>query len=147
MRSMSNQSDAFEPLISHWKALRRPSASRVASIVPDGAALELDDGLDRVVDLSLRDERLHDRRERGDLADQEPAQVDHMGREISDGARAGVLCAETPGVEARVLGPVLEIARAEVANLAEIAALDDLAREPHRRHEPVVEAAEMLDAG
>ena len=31
---MSNQSDAFEPLISHWKAFRRPSARRVASIVP-----------------------------------------------------------------------------------------------------------------
>ena len=34
MRSMSNQSEPFEPLISHWNALRRPSASRVASIVP-----------------------------------------------------------------------------------------------------------------
>ena len=33
-RSMSNASEPFEPLISHWKALRRPSASRVASIVP-----------------------------------------------------------------------------------------------------------------
>ena len=31
---MSNASDAFVPLISHWSALRRPSASRVASIVP-----------------------------------------------------------------------------------------------------------------
>src|SRR5829696_4647088 len=28
-RSMSNASDPFEPLISHWNALRRPSACRV----------------------------------------------------------------------------------------------------------------------
>ena len=33
---MSNASDPFEPLISHWNAFRRPSASRVASIVPTG---------------------------------------------------------------------------------------------------------------
>ena len=31
---MSNASEPFVPLISHWKALRRPSASRVASSVP-----------------------------------------------------------------------------------------------------------------
>ena len=31
---MSNASDPFEPLISHWNAFRRPSASRVDSIVP-----------------------------------------------------------------------------------------------------------------
>src|SRR5262249_38799812 len=31
--------------------------------------------------------------------------------------------------------------------LAELALLDQLAREPHRGHEAVVEAAEMLDAG
>ncbi len=33
-RSMSNASEPFVPLISHWSALRRPSANRVASIVP-----------------------------------------------------------------------------------------------------------------
>ena len=32
--SMSKASEPFEPLISHWNAFRRPSASRVASIVP-----------------------------------------------------------------------------------------------------------------
>ena len=31
---MSKASDAFEPLISHWNALRRPSANLVASTVP-----------------------------------------------------------------------------------------------------------------
>ncbi len=31
---MSKKRDPFEPLISHWHAFRRPSASRVASIVP-----------------------------------------------------------------------------------------------------------------
>ena len=33
-RSMSNASEPFEPLISHWNALRRPRARRVDSIVP-----------------------------------------------------------------------------------------------------------------
>ncbi len=32
--SMSKATDALEPLISHWNAFRRPSASRVASSVP-----------------------------------------------------------------------------------------------------------------
>jgi hypothetical protein len=31
---MSNASDPSDPLISHWNAFRRPSARRVASIVP-----------------------------------------------------------------------------------------------------------------
>ena len=33
---MSNATDPFEPLTSHWNAFRRPSASLVASIVPIG---------------------------------------------------------------------------------------------------------------
>ena len=53
---------------------------------------------------------------------------------------------EAPGVEARVVAPVLEVAAAEVPDLAELAGLDQLARQPHRRHEAVVEAAEVLDA-
>ena len=37
-------------------------------------------------------------------------------------------------------------ARAEVADLAELSRLDELTGEPDRRHEAVVEAAEVLDA-
>ena len=33
-RSMSNASEPFEPLISHWNQFRRPARSSVASIVP-----------------------------------------------------------------------------------------------------------------
>jgi len=38
----------------------------------DGAVLELDRGLDRVVDLPTGQERLHETGDRGDLAVQEP---------------------------------------------------------------------------
>ena len=42
---MSKASEPFEPLISHWKAFRRPSANRVASIVPIAPhAATLEDG-------------------------------------------------------------------------------------------------------
>jgi hypothetical protein len=48
---MSNASDPVEPLISHWNALRRPSANRDASIVPT-ALPELRRRLEGVVDLA-----------------------------------------------------------------------------------------------
>ena len=48
---------------------------------------------------------------------------------------------------ARIVAPVLQVAAAEVADLAELAGLDHLAREPHGGDEAVVEAAEVLDAG
>ena len=93
------QSEPFEPLISHWKCVAPAEREPRRLDRPDGAAVELDDGLDRVVDLPSRDERLDDGRERGDLADEEAAQVDDVGREVADRARAGVLGAEAPGVE------------------------------------------------
>ncbi len=43
--------------------------------------------------------------------------------------------------------PVLQVARAEVVDLAELARLEHLAREPHRRDEAVVERAHVHDAG
>ena len=146
IRSMSNQSDAFEPLISHWKALRRPSASRVASIVP--TAPLSNSTTDSIASSTFRPGM-------NVFTTAESAAISptrnllrsiDVRREVADRARAGVLDAEAPGVEARVLGPVLEVARAEVADLAELAALDQLAGEPHGRHEAVVEAAEVLDA-
>ena len=70
-----------------------------------------------------------------------------MRREVADRSRAGLFGAEAPRVEAGIVGPVLEVAGAEVSDLAELARLDHLAREPDRRHEAVVEAAQVLDAG
>ena len=144
---MSNASDAFEPLISHWNALRRPSASRVASIVPTAPFSNVDRGLDRVVDLAAGEERLDERRHRRDLADEGPRQVDDVRAEVAERARARLVGVEAPGVERRVVAPVLEVAAAEVPDLAELARLDHLAREPDRRDEAVVERAEVLDAG
>ena len=133
-------------MISHWNALRRPSASLRRLDRPDRAALELDGGLERVVDAPAGQEGVHEAGDGRDLADEEARQVDDVRAEVAERARARLVGLEAPGVEARVVAPVLQVAAAEVADLAELAGLDQLAREPHRRHEAVVEAAEVLDA-
>ena len=79
---MSNASEPFEPLISHWNALRRPSARRVALDRAHRAVLELDGGLEHVVNRPSLDERLHEPRDRGDLTVQEPAEVDHVSADV-----------------------------------------------------------------
>ncbi len=69
-----------------------------------------------------------------------------MRAEVAERARSRLLGLEAPRGEGRVVAPVLEVAAAEVTDLAELARLDQLAGQPHRRHEAVVEAAEVLDA-
>ena len=54
---------------------------------------------------------------------------------------------EAPRVERRVVAPVLQVTPTEVADLPERALVDQLAREPHRGYEAVVEPAQMLDPG
>src|SRR5205085_11532796 len=88
------------------------------------------------------DERRHGR----DLADEVAGEVDDVGAEVAERARAGLVGMEAPGVERRVVAPVLEVAAAEVTDLAQLARLDQLAREAYRRHEAVVERAQVLDA-
>ena len=84
--------------------------------------------------------------DRGDLADEEPRQVDDVRAEVAERARARLVGLEAPGVEARVVAPVLQVAAAEVPYLAQLAALDQLPRQPHGRDEAIVESAEVLDA-
>ena len=141
---MSNASEPCEPLISHWNAFRRPSAKPRRLDRPHRPALELDRGLERVVDLAARQERLHEAGDRRDLAGEEPRQVDDVRPEVAERPGAGFVGMEAPGVERRIVAPVLEVAPAEMADLAELAGVDHLAREPHRRHEAVVERAECL---
>ena len=114
---------------------------------PDRAALELDRGLERVVDLPSGQEGVHEACDRRDLADEKAGKVDDVGAEVPERAGARLVGLEAPGVEARIVTPVLQVAAAEVADLAQLAGLDQLPREAHRGHEPVVEAAEVLDAG
>jgi hypothetical protein len=64
--------------------------------------------------------------------------------EVAERPAACLVGVEAPGVERRVVAPVLQVAAAEVADLAELARVDQLAREPHRRDEPVVERAQVL---
>ena len=70
-----------------------------------------------------------------------------MRAEVAERARARLVRLEAPGVERRVVAPVLEVAAAEVPDLAELAGVDQLAGEAHGGHEAVVEAAQVLDAG
>src|SRR5262249_47550794 len=113
---------------------------------PDGPAFELDDRLDGIVDVAAGNKRLDQRAYRRDLADEKAAEVDGVRGEISERARARVRGMKTPGVEHRVTAPVLEVTGAEMADLAELTRPDQVAREPQRRHEAVVETAEMNDA-
>ena len=113
----------------------------------DGAVRELDGGLDRVVDLAVRQERLREARHCLDLAVEEAREIDDVGHQVAESARAGFLGMEAPRVERDVVAPVLQIAAAEVAYLAELAGLDHLARETDRRHKAIVERAHVLDAG
>ena len=70
-----------------------------------------------------------------------------MRAKIAERAGSRPVRIEAPRVERRIVAPVLQITAAEVADLSERAVVDQLAREPHRRHEAVVEPAQMLDTG
>ena len=144
-RSMSNASEPFVPLISHWKALRRPSASRVASSVPTAPFANLT--VDSTASSTSRSGMnvLHEASDLVDLADEVAREVDDVGGEVSERARACLGAVEPPHLGVGV-APVLEVAAAEVADLAELAGVDQLAREAHRGDEAVVEGAEVLHA-
>ena len=87
----------------------------------DRAALEGHHRLDRVVDLATGLERLRTRRDRGDLANEVPGEVDHVGAEVAEraGARDGRVEAPDGGVGS---APVLQVGAAEVVDLAELPA-------------------------
>src|SRR5919197_3708405 len=111
---------------------------------PHGAALEGDRGLDRVVDLAAGLERRGERGHRFDLAHEVAGEVDDVRGQVAEGAGAGGGLVEAPHLVGG-RAPVLQIRRAEVADLADVAGLDDLARQPHRGDEAVVEGAHVLD--
>jgi hypothetical protein len=120
---------------------------------PGGAALEVDQRLERVVDghraaRALRDDGAHPSGNLGDLADQEPGEIDGVRAEVPERARARLLAVEPPDV--RRLGvrePVLQVRAAEAVHRADLAAADQLPREAHGRDEAVVEAGHVDDAG
>src|SRR5439155_26601564 len=74
---------------------------------PDGAVLELDRRLDRVVHLPAGQERLHERRDGGEVADEVAAQVDDVRTDVAKRAGTRLVRVEAPGVERRVIAPVL----------------------------------------
>ncbi len=119
----------------------------------DGAALELGDRLEGVVDVDAAagpvvDERPQHARDRLDLADEEAAEVDDVCAEVAERAGACDRPVEPPDLgEGRVEDPVLQVRRAEVVDLAQLAGLDHLAGEADGRDEAVVERAHVLDPG
>ena len=68
-----------------------------------------------------------------------------MSSQIAQRARPRRLPLEAPGRVGR-RAPLLQVAAAEVVDLAELARLDHLPREPDRRHEAIVERGHVLDA-
>ena len=144
---MSKASDPFEPLISHWKALRRPSANRVASIVPtapfsNSTAASIASSTSRpgrnVLDERRRPSSISPTRKRARSITWAPRSP--------SAPEPAAAASKRQAVERRVVAPVLQVAAAEVADLAELARLDHLAGEPDGRDEAVVEGAEVLDA-
>ena len=80
-----------------------------------------------------------------DLADEVAREVDDVRGEVAERARARARRVEAPDLVGRV-APVLEVAAAEVPEVAELAGLDQLPREPDGRDEAVVERAHVLHA-
>ena len=107
------------------KAFLRPGQKRDASTVPP---LELDDRLEGVVDVAAFLERPRARADRRDLADQVAGEVEHVRAEIPEGARACGGALETPDDVVDV-APLLQVAAAEVVDVAQVARLQQLARE------------------
>src|SRR5439155_11356578 len=99
-----------------------------------------------VVHLPAGDDRAHARRDGDDLADEVARQVDDVGAEVAEGAGSGPGGIEPPEGRVRAPAPRLQVAGAEVDDLAELAGLEQLAREPDGGDEAVVEAAHVLYA-
>src|SRR5262249_25554368 len=73
--------------------------------------------------------------------------VDDMRHQVAERTGARLVGVEAPGVERRVVTPVLQVPSAEVADLAELTPLDHLAREPDRPGEAAAERAPVAGTG
>ena len=124
----------------------RPRASRDASSVPVAPFSNSTVATKAVVDRAAGNERADGRADRFDLADEMAREVDRMRAEVAERAGAGDRRVEMPVVRGRVPAPGLEVAGAEVDDLAELSGLDELACEPDRRDEAVVEAGGVDDS-
>jgi hypothetical protein len=75
-------------------------------------------------------------------------EVDRVGADVTEGARAGRVLVETPGHRAvLVREPVLQVVRAHLPDLTEPPLLDELTGECDRRHAAVAEADHRAHAG
>ena len=145
---MSKASEPFEPLISHWKRVAAAEREPRRLDRPDRAVLELDRRLDRVVDLPARAGTSSRSRRPSSISPiRKRARSTTCVPRSPSAPEPASLGIEAPRVERRIVAPVLQVAAAEVADLPQLARLDHLAREPDRRHEAVVERAQVLDAG
>ena len=101
-RSRSNASEPFEPLISQLKRVLAAGGEARRLDRPDRAVLELDDRLERVVDLAARHGTCAVEAETaGDLADEVAREVDHVRAEVAERAGAGRVLVEPPRLRRR----------------------------------------------
>src|SRR6266852_376688 len=140
-RSRSNEIEPFEPLISNVIPFLRPRQKRDASMVPtappSNSTTDSKASSTSTVPPGLFWMKVLVARE-----------IDHVGAEVAQGAGAGDLAVQPPYLlELRICDPFLQIAAAEVVDLAQLARLEHLAGKANRRHESVVECAHVLDAG
>src|SRR5207237_4198256 len=94
-----------------------------------------------------RHDRADDCGDRRDLPDEVAREVNDVRAEVADRARARLCRIESPDALVGLPTPRLEVAGAEVDDLAELSCPDQVAGETDGRHEPVVEAAHMDDPG
>ena len=80
-----------------------------------------------------------------EIADEVAREVDDVSGEVAERTRARLSAVEAPHLGIGV-SPVLQIAPAEVADVAELARVDQLPGEAHRGDEAVVERAQVLHA-
>jgi len=80
------------------------------------------------------------------VAGDESSHVDDVRVEVAVRAGACRPLLEPPQKRDRFIGPVLEVGRSHVPDLADLARFDELVRQRHGRAAPIVEPDERLDA-
>ncbi len=143
----------MEPLISQVKAFLRPAQKRDASIVPTAPFSNSTTDSNASSTSTLPPGRfstnvfVSPETEAISLPSRKPREVDHVGAEIAERARARSLAVEPPDQrEVGVHDPLLQVRATEVVELAELARLKQLPSEADGGDEAVVERAHVLDS-
>ena len=144
---MSNASEPFGAVDLPLERVAAPEGEPRRLERADGAVLEATVASTASSTSRSGDERVEEAADLVDLADEVAGEIDHVRAEVAERSRSPPRAASKRQTSSVGVAPVLEVAPAEVPDLAELARLDQLAREAHGRDEAVVERAQVLDAG